>query len=202
MNFVDPNGNFGFWIVALIGAGILGLVGLGATAYADYTDDGEIFNGSIGADAYIGNTLVAASIGALVSGLIFTFGPSIASFLGSSLSSAIPALGTLSTCGALALGGITITVSGAQILQGAGISSGITIMAYIIGKSGGYTVKKFPNDHDPTHVHIFGDDIADKAHGIRIGLDGNPLPGQGKLPPGARKALKKLWELILKALSK
>lgn len=47
-----------------------------------------------------------------------------------------------------------------------------------------------------------GDDIADKAHGIRIGLDGNPLPGQGKLPPGARKALKKLWELNLKALSK
>lgn len=95
-----------------------------------------------------------------------------------------------------------LTITGAQILQGAGILSGITIMASIIGKSGGYTVKKFPNDHDPTHVHIFGDDIADKAHGIRIGLDGNPLPGQGKLPPGARKALKKLWELILKALSK
>lgn len=45
-----------------------------------------------------------------------------------------------------------LTITGAQILQGAGILSGITIMASIIGKSGGYTVKKFPNDHDPTHV--------------------------------------------------
>ena len=27
-----------FWAAALIGAGILGLVGLGATAYADFTD--------------------------------------------------------------------------------------------------------------------------------------------------------------------
>lgn len=38
---------------------------------------------------------------------------------------------------------------------------------------------------------IFGDDIAGKAYGIRIGIDGNPLPGQGKLPPGAKKALLK-----------
>ncbi len=95
-----------------------------------------------------------------------------------------------------------ITITGAQILKGAGMLSGITIMASIIGKSGGYIVKKFPDDHDPSHIHIFGDDIADKVQGIRIGLDGNPLPGQGKLTPGARKAFKKLWELILKALSK
>lgn len=45
-----------------------------------------------------------------------------------------------------------LTITGAQILQGVGILSGITIMASIIGKSGGYTVKKFPNDHDPYQV--------------------------------------------------
>lgn len=94
-----------------------------------------------------------------------------------------------------------VALTGIQILQVAGILFGTTIVASIIGKSGGYTVKKFPNEHDPKHVHIFGDDIADKAHGIRIGLDGNPLPDQGKLPPGARKALKKLWKQILKALT-
>ena len=93
-----------------------------------------------------------------------------------------------------------LTITGAQILQVAGILSGITIMASMIGKSGGYKVKKFSDDHYPPHVHIYGDDIADRVHGIRIGLDGKPLPGEKKLPPGARKAIKKLWELILKAL--
>ena len=73
-----------------------------------------------------------------------------------------------------------LTITGAQILQVAGILSGITIMASMIGKSGGYKVKKFPDDHNPTHIHIFGDDIADKKHGIRIGLDDNPLSDQEK----------------------
>lgn len=39
-----------------------------------------------------------------------------------------------------------------------------------------------------------------KKDGIRIGLDGKPLLGEAKLPPGAKKALKKLWEIILKAI--
>ena len=71
---------------------------------------------------------------------------------------------------------------------------------FFVNDFGGYTVKKFPNDHDPAHVHIYGDDISDKAHGIRIGLDGKPLPGQEKLPLGAKKALKKIWELVLESL--
>lgn len=60
-------------------------------------------------------------------------------------------------------------------------------MAAILGKSDGYIVKQFPNNNDYAHVHIFGDDIVDKTHGIRIGIDGNPLPGQGKLFPGAKR---------------
>ncbi len=86
------------------------------------------------------------------------------------------------------------------MLKGIGVLTGIVIMAAVIGKSGGYIVKKLPNDHDPAHVHIYGDNIANKAHGIRVGLDGNPLPGEKELPPGARKAIKKLWELIIKPL--
>ena len=95
-----------------------------------------------------------------------------------------------------------VTITGAQILQGAGVLSAITIMFASRWKSGGYIVKKRSDDHDPWHVYIFGDDITNKADGIRIGIDGKPLPGKGKLPPGSRKALRKLWEQILKALLK
>ena len=37
-----------------------------------------------------------------------------------------------------------------------------------------------------------------KKYGIRIGIDGNPLEGEPKLPQGAKKAIKKLWEPIKK----
>lgn len=203
VNYYDPTGHSAILIGLIIGAVIGAGIGFGTAAYIDYQDDGQIFNGSIAWYDYLGATILGGAIGAGIGAGIGYIAPQIGTAL-SSFAAQKFTLGAgtyLTASGELAMSaGLTIT--GAQILQGAGILSGITIMASIIGKSGGYTVKKFPNDHDPTHVHIFGDDIADKAHGIRIGLDGNPLPGQGKLPPGARKALKKLWELILKALSK
>ena len=192
VNYVDPSGHFGFWAAALIGVAMLGVAGFAATMHADIADDGELFNGSVGADAYLWNTLVAGAMGGLAGGLIYTFLPAIAGFLGSSF-----------TLGSYALAGgevVAITVSGAQVAGGV-IAVSLGIMAITIGKSGGYIVKKHPNDHDPSHAHIFGDDIPDKAHGIRIGLDGKPLPGEGKLPPGAKKAIKRLLEQIIKALS-
>ena len=201
VNYYDPTGHSATLIGLIIGAVIGAAVGFGAALYIDYQDDGQVFNGSVAWYDYLGATVLGGLIGAGIGAGVGYMAPQIAGALNSFASTSF-SLGeglSLSASGAATMSaGLTIT--GAQILQGAGILSGITIMASIIGKSGGYTVKKFPNDHDPTHVHIFGDDIADKAHGIRIGLDGNPLPGQGKLPPGARKALKKLWELILKAL--
>ena len=77
-------------------------------------------------------------------------------------------------------------------LAGVGILGGLIVMASRIGKSGGYRVDHhYLNDHDPIHVHISGDDIrGDRV--IRVGLDGNPLPGEPKLPPGARRAFWKL----------
>ena len=39
------------------------------------------------------------------------------------------------------------TITGTQILQGAGILSSITIITSIIGKRGGYMVKKFSNNY-------------------------------------------------------
>ncbi len=203
VNYYDPTGHSAILIGLIIGAVIGAAVGFGTAAYIDYQDDGQVFNGSVAWYDYLGATILGGAIGAGIGAGIGYIAPQIGSALSSFAAQQFTfGAGTyLTASGELAMtAGLTIT--GAQILQGAGILSGITIMASIIGKSGGYTVKKFPNDHDPTHVHIFGDDIADKAHSIRIGLDGNPLPGQGKLPPGARKALKKLWELILKALSK
>ncbi len=197
VNRFDPTGHFA--ISALIIGAIIGAtIGFGTAAYIDYQDDGEIFNGSVKWYDYLGATVLGGAIGAGIGYIV----PQIAGALSSFASTSFTLGGGLSvSASGAATMSAGLTITGTQILQGAGILSGITIMASIIGKSGGYTVKKFPGDHDPKHVHIFGDDIADKAHGIRIGLDGNPLPGQGKLPPGARKALKKLWELILKALS-
>ncbi len=175
------------------------LIGFGTVAYIDCQDDGQIFNGSVAWYDYLVATVLGSMIGAGIWYIVTQIGSAFGSFTAQEFM--FGARTSLNASGELVMT-VGLTITGNQILQGAGILSGISIMASIIEKSGGYMVKKFPNDHDPTHVHIFGDDIADKAHGIRIGLDGDPLPGQGKLPPGARKALKKLWKLISKALSK
>ena len=203
VNKYDPTGHSAILIGLIIGAVIGAAIGFGTAAYIDYKDDGQVFNGSVEWYDYLGATAFGGAIGAGIGAGIGYIAPQIAGALSSFASSSFTLGGGMFiSASGVATMSTGLTITGTQILQGAGILSGITIMASIIGKSGGYTVKKFPNDHDPTHVHIFGDDIADKAHGIKVGLDGNPLPGQGKLPPGARKALKKLWKLIIKALLK
>ena len=196
--YVDPTGHSAIVIGLIIGAIVGAGVGFGTAAYIDYKDDGQIFNGSVAWYDYLGATILGCAIGAGV-------GAGLGAFASMSFPLSIPTYGWVNAGGVLLfekVGEMAVTITGAQILEGVGILSGIGILASIIGKSGGYIVKKFSNDHDPAHVHIYGDDIGDKAHGIRIGQDGNPLPGQEKLPPGARKALKKLWKLILKSFLK
>ena len=201
--YADPSGHSAILIGLIIGAVIGAAIGFGTAAYMDYQDDGQVFNGSVEWYDYLGATVLGGAIGAGIGAGIGYIAPQIGSALSAFAGTSFTIGGGLSiSASGVAAVSAGFTITGAQILQGAGILSGITITASIIGKSGGYTVKKFSNEHNPPHVHIYGDDILDKAHGIRIGLDGNPLPGEGKLPPGARKALKKLWELILKALSK
>lgn len=199
VNYADPSGHSAVLIGLIIGAVIGTAVGFGTAAYIDCQDDGQIFNGSVKWYDYLGAAILGGTIGAGIGVGVGYALPYISSF--ASTSFALGGGGLSTSAGGAATISAGVTLTGIQILQGAGILFGTIIVASIIGKSGGYTVKKFPNDHDPEHVHIFGDDIADKAHGIRIGLDGNPLPDQGKLPPGARKALKKLWKQILKALT-
>ena len=190
--YVDPNGH-AFLTFLIAGLVVGAIAGFGATVYADYKDDGAVFNGSVSAGAYVGNTLVGGAIGGIIGGTIGAL-PTIASGLGS----AFAPMGSFAT-----VSGGAIAITGEQALLG---SLGLIALGNIVfaktWKSGGYRIKYYPDDHNPAHVHIFGDDIGDKAHGIRIGMDGNPLPGQGKLPLGAKKALKKLWKLILGALSK
>ena len=195
MNYADPSGHSIILTAALTLMGIGITAGIGYAAYTDYQDDSSI-NGSVGWQTYVGSAMIGGAIGFGVG----YFGPAIASLLGNSFSFALPTLGTLNAGGTLALSG-SVTITGAQIAGGA-LVAGLGIMAFNVGKSGGYIIKKYPNDHDPSHVHIYGDDIPDKTHGIRIGSDGKPLPGEGKLPPGAKKAIKKLLEQILKALSR
>lgn len=172
-------------------------------AYTDYQDDGQVFNGSVEWCNYLGATVLGGAIGAGIGAGIGYAAP----YIGSALSSFSSTSFTLGSGMSLSASGVAkmsagVTITGAQILQGAGVLSAITIMFASRWKSGGYIVKKCSDDHDPWHVYIFGEDITNKADGIRIGIDGKPLPGEGKLPPGSRKALRKLWEQILKALLK
>ncbi len=92
---------------------------------------------------------------------------------------------------------IGLTITGTQILQGAGILSSITIMTSINGESGGYTVKKFQTIIILYMLISLEMILLIKHNDIKIGLDGNPLSGQEKLSPSSRK---KLLKLILKAL--
>ena len=65
-----------------------------------------------------------------------------------------------------------------------------------IGKSGGYRIDHhYPNDHDPTHVHISGDDGT-----TRVDMNGNPIQGDRPMTQGEKKAFKRLYKKIVEAL--
>ena len=194
--YSDPSGNSAVLIGLLIGLAVGVALGVGYAAYTDYQDDNSI-NGSIGWQAYVGYGLVGGFIGSVLGAGIGYLLPFINTFVGMSFSIG----GGLAYSSGAAATSAGITITGAQVLEGVGVLAGVNILAAMIGKSGGYRVNHYyPNDHEPTHVHIFGDDIADKAHGIRVGLNGNPLPGEPSLPSGAKKALRKLWKPIIEAL--
>ncbi len=125
-------------------------------------------------------------IGGLTAVLIYAL-PEIGSFLGASLG-----------FGSLALaesGAAAVSLTSAQaIIAGIAALSGLGLMFSRTGKSNGYWGEKYSNDHDPEHFHFKGTDGTD----IRIGTDGNPLKGEKGLKAQQRKALKNLWDQILK----
>ena len=61
---VDPNGNFFFSFLIAIGIGAI--IGFTGTVVEDYVDDGEVFNGSVGWQQYLGNTFIGAGVGFVV----------------------------------------------------------------------------------------------------------------------------------------
>ena len=68
VNCIDPSGHFVLTVSALltgvaIAAGIGAGIAFGATAWTDWRDDGQVFNGSVGFDQYLGNILGGAISG-------------------------------------------------------------------------------------------------------------------------------------------
>ena len=125
--YLDSNGHF-FTVALVIGA-IVGLaVGFGATAYADYLDDGEVFNGSIDAVGYVANSLVGGVIG----GAMGYFAPAVGTFLSSSF-----VIGTYTLAGGEA---VAITISGTQILGAVLLES--IILAFASGNRPGDNKKQ------------------------------------------------------------
>lgn len=140
VNYADPSGHSFILTTALILMGAGATIGLGYAAYTDYSDDYDI-NGSVGWQTYVGSAIIGGAIGFGIG----YFGPSIASFLGSSFSFTLPSFGALNMGGALALvGGTTITITGAQIAGGAIAATGIGIMLF----SKGFGPRMGHNQHE------------------------------------------------------
>lgn len=110
---IDSNGHFGITATIIIGALVGATIGLGSTAFADYKDDGEIFNGSISTNGYIANTLV----GGVVGGLLGWIGASTFTFTYPTIKCVTTSIGTTQ----LVMGTATAIVKGTSILIGAGL---------------------------------------------------------------------------------
>jgi len=183
---VDPSGHILISAI-IIGAIIGAAIGFGGTVLADYTDDGEGFNGSIDVGAYVANTTVGAIVGGITGGVAT-----------STITVSLPTLHLAqTTAGTIqAVAEITsVAVNGAAVVAGAGVL-GATLTFARIGKSGGYRIDHhYPNDHDPKHVHISGDDGV-----TRVDINGNPIQGDRPMTQGEKKAFWKLIDKIIQAL--
>ena len=187
---VDPDGTFGilalFAIAALIGAA----VGVGVSAYKDYTDDGELFNGSVSWKEYLYNAAFFACVAVFVVATL----PYTASLAGS-----LTFGGAMFGGGGAAVMGTSLVISGAtvigtvQVLSAAG-ALGILLSSHKTSKHDGYWAEKYVVDHEPEHVHFKGTDRTN----IKIGRDGQPIKGQPSLNSKQRRALRYLWDEIVK----
>ena len=195
INNIDPSGHFA--VTTLI---ILGLIGVGAVVGGTVAGVNCYNNGSTGWEL-VGDILGGALIGGAIGGIVGYFAaPGIAAML----SSTGTIWGALAFAEGMGSTGAGIAISSVEqlALAGAvtsvGLLSGITVMAVQTRKSGGYYGERWPGDpHKPDHVHLRGNGID-----IRIGRDGNPLPGEDKLSSQARKALERLWDDFVKLFNR
>ncbi len=122
--YYDPSGYSAIIVGLIIGAIVGATVGFGAVAYLDYQDDGMIFNGSIGWQAYLGATLLGGAIGSLLGGYVL---PAL-----SHMSFSIPTgLKLLTDTAGFTHMVVTsaVTITGGQVIAGVG-AIGILVMAY------------------------------------------------------------------------
>ena len=187
---VDPTGKLllstiiiGAITGALLGAAIGGIISYNIAKNNGYKGAGLFGLTLLGV---LTGGIVGALSGALIAGMLPT--------IGSGLMGGFATLGSTVGAASVSISTVGVVVAGVSAL------GAVVYLLTRIGKSGGYIIDHYyPDDHDPIHIHIRGDDIR-SPHGIRIGLDGKPLPGEPELPYGARKALKKMWSVIIEAL--
>ena len=203
VNYYDPSGHF---IISLIigltiaGAVIGGTVS-GISAYNNgargwevvgAVAEGAVVGGAIGAAAgalaATGAALISGGASMISSGL--AAGGGMLALAGGGTAAGSGAAAVVAGVGAVALGG-TLVLGGAAV----GIA-GFHVLFTRIGKSKGYRIDHhYPNDHDPTHVHISGDDGQ-----TRVDINGNPIQGDRPMTPGEKRAFKVLWQKIYEAL--
>jgi len=179
--FTDPSGRFIFTTAMLIGLIIGASVGAVAGGYIAGEKASEA--GATGWELF-GWTLLGVVGGGIVGGAIGTLAGWAAPAIGGMLSAP------------LAVAGGGTAYSSVAAVAGVGLIA-TNVMFARIGKSGGYVIEHhYPNDHDPLHVHISGDDGFTK-----VDLNGKPIQGNRPMTPGERKAFNRLYQKILKYLS-
>lgn len=181
--YLDPSGEFFVLACIVIGAAIGGLITYNLAKNAGYE----------------GTDLVLLTLLGTVGGGIagYLVAPLISGFMGSTFTiGASTSLGF--NGGAATLAMTSITVTGSQIAL---VGSIIATSGYIFArtsKRNGYWGERYPNDHNPNHIHLKGQD----GTNIRIDQSGNPLRGEGPLNSQQNRAIKQLWKEILKLFRK
>ncbi len=153
--------------------------------------------------------LIAVAVVLVVVGTSIITGGASAIAAGMSGGMAVVGGGVVSG-GATVLAGAGAVVVGSAAVAAGAVAGGIAVTSVLdemlnvnvwyarTGKSGGYYGERWPGDpHKPDHVHLRGN-----GTDIRIGRDGNPLPGEDKLNSQARKALNKLWDQFMELFSR
>ena len=164
IRYIDPSGEFILSLV--IACAIVGVAaGFGITAYTDYVDDGEVFNGSVGVEDYVANTIVGGLAGA-AAGYV---APSIWTFLSSSF--------TMTTTAFVGEAATAVTVTGAQIV-GAGLALGSIV--FFANRSGKEMSSGKPSWVNKNMVD-FGKSAQQNAKDI---LNNKYGPGNWKEGPG------------------
>ena len=118
VNEYDPSGCFAISAI-IIGA----IIGFATAAYIDYQDDGEIFNGSVKGYDYLGATVLGGALG--VGGVAFA---------GMSFSATFPTgfaivQTTIGTSAVVSTGAVTLTVTGTQVMEVAGLIGSVYLFA-------------------------------------------------------------------------